>query len=109
MIPYAAQEWEGFSNLGRGWTGKPLDAGLPNSRIRTMLTSEGVQKRNAFAAFAAFRLQGLEASLTYAREIAVWQELDAVGHYIEEAQGYLAQIRALHEEALTEFSRAQGE
>jgi hypothetical protein len=67
-----------------------------------MSTSEGVQKRNAFAAFAAFRLQGLEASL-------VRQELDAVGHYIEEAQGYLAQIRALHEEALTEFSRAQGE
>jgi hypothetical protein len=52
-----------------------------------MSTSEGVQKRNAFAAFAAFRLQGLEASLTYAREIAGRQELDAVGHYIEEAQG----------------------
>jgi hypothetical protein len=74
-----------------------------------MSTNEGVQKRNAFAALAAFRLQGLEASLTYAREIAGRQELDAVGHYIEEAQGYLAQIRALHEEALTEFSRAQGE
>ena len=76
---------------------------------RAMLASEGVQKRNAFAAFAAFRLQGLEASLNHAHEIAVQDELDAVGHYIEEAQGYLAQIRVLHEEALDEFSRAQGE
>jgi hypothetical protein len=74
-----------------------------------MLTSEGVQKRNAFATFAAFRLQGLEASLNHAREIAVRDDLDAVEHYIEEAQGYLAQIRVLHEEALNEFSRAQGE
>jgi hypothetical protein len=74
-----------------------------------MLTSEGVQKRNAFATFAAFRLQGLEASLIHAREIAVRDDLDAVEHYIEEAQGYLAQIRVLHEEALNEFSRAQGE
>jgi hypothetical protein len=107
--PSAAQKWEGFGNLRRRVpTGRanPLEAKLKD---RTMSTSEGVQKRNAFAAFAAFRLQGLEASLTYAREIAVRQELDAVGHYIEEAQGYLAQIRALHEEALAEFSRAQGE
>jgi hypothetical protein len=74
-----------------------------------MLTSEGVQKRNAFATFAAFRLQGLEVSLIHAREIAVRDDLDAVGHYIEEAQGHLAQIRVLHEEALNEFSRAQGE
>ena len=74
-----------------------------------MLTSEGVQKRNAFATFAAFRLQGLEASLNHAREIAVRDDLDAVEHYIEEAQGYLAQIRGFHEEALNEFSRAQGE
>jgi hypothetical protein len=74
-----------------------------------MSTSEGVQKRNAFAVFAAFRLQGLEASLNDAREIAVREELDTVGHSIEEAQGYLAQIRALDEEALAEFSRAQGE
>src|SRR5205809_6512546 len=75
----------------------------------TMSTSEGVQKRNAFTAFAAFRIEGLEVSLNHAREIAVREELDAVGHYIEEAQGYLAQIRVLHEEALNEFSRAQGE
>jgi hypothetical protein len=74
-----------------------------------MSPSEGVQKRNAFATFAAFRLKGLEVSLIHAREIAVRDELDAVGHYIEEAQGYLAQIRVLHEEALKEFSRAQGE
>jgi hypothetical protein len=74
-----------------------------------MSTSEGVQKRNAFAAFAAFRIAGLEASLNHAREIAVRDELDAIGHYIQEAQGYLAQIRVLHEEALGEFSRAQGE
>jgi uncharacterized protein YktB (UPF0637 family) len=74
-----------------------------------MSTSEEVQKRNAFAAFAAFRIEGLEASLNHAREIAVRDELDAIGHYIQEAQGYLAQIRVLHEEALVEFSRAQGE
>jgi hypothetical protein len=74
-----------------------------------MSTSEGVQKRNAFTALAAFRIEGLEVSLNHAREIAVREELDAVGHYIEEAQGYLAQIRALHEEALDEFSTAQGE
>jgi len=74
-----------------------------------MSSSGGVQKRNAFAAFAAFRLAGLEASLNHAREIAVREELDAVGHFLEEAQGYLAQIRILHEEALDEFSRAQGE
>jgi hypothetical protein len=81
----------------------------PKREDRAMLTSEGVQKRNAFATFAAFRLQGLEASLNHARDIAVQDELDAVGRYIEEAQGYLAQIRVLHEEALDEFSRAQGE
>ena len=76
---------------------------------RTMLTSNEVQKRNAFAACAAFRIEGLEASLDHAREIAVREELDAVEHYIKEAQGYLAQIRVLHQEALDEFARAQGE
>ncbi len=74
-----------------------------------MSTSDGVQKRNAFAACTAFRIEGLEASLDHAREIAVREELQAVGHYIEEAQGYLAQIRVLHQEALDEFSGAQGE
>jgi hypothetical protein len=49
-----------------------------------MSTSEGVQKRNAFAAFAAFRIEGLQASLNHAREIAVRDELDAIGHYIQE-------------------------
>src|SRR5262249_150453 len=75
----------------------------------TMLTSHGVQKRNAFAVCAAFRIEGLEASLDHAHEWAVREELDAVEHYIEEAQGYLAQIRVLHQEALDEFARAQGE
>jgi hypothetical protein len=74
-----------------------------------MSTSDDVQKRNAFAACAAFRIEGLEASLHHAREIAVRDELGVVGRYIVEAQGYLAQIRLLHEEALDEFSRAQGE
>ena len=74
-----------------------------------MSTSDEVQKRNAFAACAAFRIEGLAASLDRAREIAFQGELDAVGHYIEEAQGYLAQIRVLHQEALDEFARAQGE
>src|SRR6516225_6781839 len=76
---------------------------------RTMSTSNEVQKRNAFAACAAFRIEGLEASLCRAREIAFQGELDAVGHHIEEAQGYLAQIRLLHQAALDEFCRAQGE
>ena len=74
-----------------------------------MSTSDEVQKRNAFVACAAFRIEGLEASLHRAREIAFQGELDAVEHYIEEAQGYLAQIRVLHQEALDEFARAQGE
>jgi hypothetical protein len=74
-----------------------------------MFTSDDVQKRNAFAACAAFRIEGLEASLDHAREIAVRDELGAVGHYIEEAQGYLAQIRLLHQEALDEFRLGQGE
>jgi hypothetical protein len=60
-----------------------------------MLTSDVVQKRNAFAVCAAFRLASLEASLNHAREIAVREELDAVGHYIEEAQGYLAPTRSV--------------
>src|SRR5258708_7652653 len=76
---------------------------------RAMLTSDDVAKRNALAACAAFRIEGLEASLDRAREIAFQGELDAVGHHIEEAQGYLAQIRLLHQEALDEFCRAQGE
>ena len=74
-----------------------------------MLTSDEVQKRNAFAACAAFRIEGLEASLDRAREIAFQGELDALGHHIEEAQRYLAQIRFLHQEALDEYCRAQGE
>jgi hypothetical protein len=65
--------------------------------------------RADWANFTAFRIESLEASLDRAREIALQEELEAVGHYIEEAQGYLAQIRVLHQEALEEFSRAQGE
>src|SRR5262249_1361538 len=76
---------------------------------RAMFTRGDVEKRNGFAACAAFRIEGLEASLDHAREIAVRDELGAVGHYIEEAQGYLAQIRLLHLEALDEFRRGQGE
>ena len=72
-----------------------------------MLTSHEVQKRNAFAVCAAFRIEG--PSLDHARELAVREELDGVEHYIEEARGYLAQIRVLHQEALDEFARAQGE
>ena len=94
---------------------KPKRSTLPQRQVpgkledRTMSTSDGVQKRNAFAVCAAFRIESLQASLGRAREIACQEELEAVGHYIEEAQGYLAQIRVLHQEALDEFSRAQGE
>jgi hypothetical protein len=96
--------WRGQKRLTlprRQVSGKPED--------RTMSTSGGVQKRNAFAVCAAFRIENLEASLGRARQIAFQEELEAVGHHIEEAQGYLAQIRVLHQEALEEFSRAQGE
>src|SRR5262249_36676932 len=74
-----------------------------------MTTSDDVQKRNAFAACAAFRIEGLEASLDQAREIAVRDELGAVGHYIAESAGYPAQIRLLPQGALGGFSRAAGE
>jgi hypothetical protein len=87
----------------------PSTRGAEKLEDGTMSTGDGVQKRNAFAACAAFRIERLEASLNQAREIAVQEELDAVGGYIEEAQGYLAQIQVLHQEALEEFSGAQGE
>jgi hypothetical protein len=74
-----------------------------------MSTGDGVQKRNAFAACAVSRIEGLETSLDRAHHFAVREDLDAVGRYIEEAQGYLVQIRDLHREALEKFSRAQGE
>ncbi len=74
-----------------------------------MLTSNEVQKRNAFAACTASRIEGLEVSLGRARDIAVRDELDAVGRHIEDAHRYLSQIRVMHQAALDEFSRAQGE
>jgi hypothetical protein len=105
------------SNLPRPWRSggqnKKIDArstlGFGKLEDRAMSISDDVQKRNAFAACAEFRIEGLEASLHHAREIAVREELGVVGHYIAEAQGYLAQIRLLHQAALDEFSRAQGE
>src|SRR5262249_3685095 len=93
--------------IWKGKTKRSLGSGKLGDRA--MSTSNDVQKRNAFAACAEFRIEGLEASLQHAREIAVREELGVVGHYIAEAQGYLAQIRVLHQEALDEFSRAQGE
>jgi hypothetical protein len=42
-----------------------------------MSICEEVQRRNAFAACAVFRIEGLGASLDRAREIAVRDELDA--------------------------------
>ena len=74
-----------------------------------MSIGEEVQRRNAFVACAVFRIEALGSSLDRAREIAVRDELDAVGHCIEEAQGYLTQIRVLHQGALDEFNKAQGE
>ena len=74
-----------------------------------MLICEEVQRRNAFAACSAFRLEGLGVSLDRAREIAVRDELDAIERCIEEAQSYLTQIQVLHQGALDEFNRAQGE
>jgi hypothetical protein len=70
---------------------------------------EEVQRRNAFAACSAFRLEGLGVSLDRAREIAVRDELGAIERCIEEAQSYLTQIQVLHQGALDEFNRAQGE
>ena len=74
-----------------------------------MSICEEVQRRNAFAACSAFRLEGLGVSLDRAREIAVRDELDAIECCIEEAQSYLTQIQVLHQGALDEFNRAQGE
>src|SRR5262245_38619908 len=70
-----------------GHAGNPvaLTRGAKKLEDGTMSTSDGVQKRNAFAACAAFRIERLEASLNQAREIAVQEELDAVGRHIEEA------------------------
>lgn len=74
-----------------------------------MLICDEVQKRNAFVACTVFRIERLEAYLDRARDIAVRDDLDAVGRCIEEAQRYLTQIRDLHREALEEFTTAQGE
>jgi hypothetical protein len=68
-----------------------------------------MQKRDALTACAGFSIDGLEAALVRAREIAVEDELDAVARYIDEAQGYLKRLRILHQEALDEFNKAQGE
>jgi hypothetical protein len=73
-----------------------------------MSICEEVQRRNAFTACATFRIESLEASLDRAREIALRDELDAVGHCLEEAQNYLTQTRVLHQGALEEFTKAQG-
>ena len=48
--------------------------------------------------------RALEPLWTRAREIAVRDELGAVGHCIEEAQSYLTQIRVLHQGALASTS-----
>ena len=74
-----------------------------------MSICEEVQRRNAFVACSAFRIDGLEASLNRAREIAVRDDLRVLGHCIEEAQNYLTQIRAMQQGALDEFTKAQGE
>jgi hypothetical protein len=74
-----------------------------------MSTGGGMQKRDALAACAGFPIDGLEVALDRAHEIAVRDERDAVAHYIEEAQGYLRRIRILHQEALDEFNKSQGE
>jgi hypothetical protein len=69
-----------------------------------MSICEEVQRRNAFTACSTFRIESLEASLDRAREIALRDELDAVGHCLEEAQNYLTQIRVLHQGALEKSS-----
>jgi hypothetical protein len=91
-------------------TSAPVNHQLPaNLRIKPMPTGNEIQKRNAFAACTVSRILGLGTSLDCARDIAVRDELDAVRRHIEEAQRYLSQIRVLHQEALDEFSGAQGE
>ena len=74
-----------------------------------MSIGAGMQKRDALAASAGFPIDGLEAALDRAQEIAVRDELDTVARYIEEAQGYLRRIRILHQAALDEFNNSQGE
>jgi hypothetical protein len=74
-----------------------------------MPIGQEMQRRDAFAACAGFRIDGLEAALDRAHEIADRDELDTVSRYIEDAQRYLRSIRILHQEALDEFNKAQGE
>jgi hypothetical protein len=71
--------------------------------------STGLQKRDAFAACAGFPIDGLATALDRAHEIAVGDELDTLMRCIEEAQRQLRRIRILHQEALDEFNKAQGE
>jgi hypothetical protein len=71
--------------------------------------SNEMQRRDAFAVCASSPLDGLEASLDRAREIATRDQCETVGRCIEEARKSLRVIRALHRRAVDEFSPAQGE
>jgi hypothetical protein len=74
-----------------------------------MSSSNEMQRRDAFAVCASFPLNGLEASLDRAREIATRDQCEAIVRCIEEARRSLRVIRALHRRAVDEFNAAQGE
>jgi hypothetical protein len=74
-----------------------------------MPSDNAMQRRHEFGVCASSPLDGLEASLDRAREIAACDQCEAMSRCIEEARTYLMAIRALHQRALDEFSAAQGE
>jgi hypothetical protein len=88
-----------------------LVVSLAPSSLR--IEPDAIRPRNAKARRACrlrwLSIDGLEAALVRAHEIAVRDELDAVARYINEAQRYLKRLRILHQEALDELNKAQGE
>jgi hypothetical protein len=65
---------------------------LGSGKLEHRTSSDEIRKRNAFAACGAFRIEGLDASLNHAREIAVREELDAVEQAIASSNKSLVQI-----------------
>jgi hypothetical protein len=69
-----------------------------------------MKMQRSFTVLAASPIDGLGSSLDHACEDAARNDRGAaVLHYVKEAQRYLSQIRSLHQAALDEFARSQGE
>ena len=69
-----------------------------------------MKMQRSFTVLAASPIDGLGSSLDHAFEDAARHNPGAaILQYVKEAQGYLSQIRTLHQAALDEFARSQGE